>query len=223
MRKVALSFILILLSVSTVFSLDVNMATSYEKCTSFEESVKISVGLTADNYDVLISEYGLKKIDIDARIGHEKENGFFTTGLVNSSYSYELGGWSGLGFLFNYAYTTQHFYLKFGLGIQSAVSYSQYQSRALFAFTPLVDLSLGITVKDINAMAYLNLSDPYEREWKALPTVGLKVEYTALEYSNIFVDVFVKFAEYMTDPVTLVMGYGCRIGTTINCDRWMNV
>lgn len=219
-RKTVLIVIISILCACALFGLDlkqVQFAMSYEKCSSFKDSVKITAGISGDNYDVLISEYGLKKIDIDGRIGHEKYNGFFWTGLANTSYSYGLGGWSGLGVLFNYALNVQWFYLKVGLGAQAAVSYSQYQEQPLFALSPLLDAQLGVTLKAFNASIYLNLADPYEREWKAVPTIGIKTKVEVLGCNIIFADFFIKFAEYMVDPITLITGYGVRIGTVINC------
>jgi hypothetical protein len=190
--------------------------TSYEKCTSFEDPIKMSIGVEGEGYSVLISEYSIKKIDVDARIGHQKSNGFSVLGLVNTSYSYGLGGFTGLSFLARYSYEGQHFTFKFGAGVQAAISYGQYQEKALFAFTPLVEASIGVLVKKINASIYLDFADPYEREWKALPTIGLKAVVSATKCISISANLFVKFAEYLVDPVTLVMAYGFRLGCVVD-------
>ena len=149
-------------------------------------------------------------------MGHQKSNGFSVLGLVNTSYSYGLGGFTGLGFLARYNYENQNFTFKFGVGVQTAISYGQYQEKALFAFTPLVEASIGVLVKNINASMYLDFADPYEREWKALPTIGLKAVVSATKCISISANLFVKFAEYLVDPVTLVMAYGFRLGCVVD-------
>ena len=213
MKKVALALIFLMLCICNAFALEqVVLNASYEKCTSFEDSIKISVGVKGENYNVIISEHGIKKIDVDSRIGHQKDNGFSITGLVNTSYSYGLGGFTGLGFIASYSYESQNFIFKFGAGAQAAISYGQYQEKALFAFTPLVEASIGAIVKNISASIYLDFADPYEREWKSLPTIGIKVLVPTTKYCKISANLFVKFAEYLVDPVTLVMAYGFRLG-----------
>ena len=218
-RKIIISVILILLSLTTLFGLDISLVTSYENSTSFTDKVKISVGLTTDQINVLISEYGLKKIDIDARIGHFKTNDFFINGLLNTSYSYGLGGYSGMGVLFNYSLLAKAFSFKIALGAQGTVSYGPYQSAALFSITPLVEASIGLALKNFSSSIYLSFSDPFEREWKALPTIGLKALISISNFTSVSADAFAHFAEYLVDPVTLIMSYGFRLGCVINCDK----
>ena len=219
MRKIVLGFLLLLLSISTLFGLEVNLVTSYENSTSFIDKVRVSVGLADDYYDVLVSEYGLKKIDVNARIGRYKENGFFVTGIVGTSYSYNLGGYSGIGVLFNYSLMAKAFIFRIALGTQGAVSYGPYQSAALFSLTPLVEASIGLALKSFSSSLYLSFADPFEREWKALPTIGLKALISISSSTSISANAFAHFAEYLVDPVTLIMSYGFRLGCVINCDK----
>jgi hypothetical protein len=223
-KKVALILVFFLLCVGNLVALnkpnvklkEASLVTSYENNTSFEDKLKVSIGLSGEGYRILLSEHSIKKIDLDVRLGHEKANGFYFIGLANSSYSYALGGFSGLGFLANYALKIEAFTFKFAAGIQAAVSYSPYQEKALFSFTPLVEGVVAIELERFKASIYLNFADPYEREWKALPTIGLKTEFSTSSFLSISADAFVKFAEFMTDPVTLIMAYGFRLGCIVN-------
>ena len=222
-RKIILGVILILLSLTTIFALDVSLVASYESSTSFTDKIRVSAGIADEYYDVLISEYGLKKIDIDARIGHFKTNGFFINGLLSTSYSYGFGGYSGVGVLFNYSLLAKAFTFRIALGAQGAVAYGPYQSAALFSVTPLVEASIGLAFKSVSSSLYLSFADPFEREWKALPTIGLKALISISNTTSVSANAFVHFAEYLVDPVTLIMSYGFRLGCVINCDKLVSL
>ena len=231
MKKVALILVFFLLCVGNLVALnkpnvklkEASLVTSYENNTSFEDKLKVSIGLSGEGYRILLSEHSIKKIDLDVRLGNEKANGFYFIGLANSSYSYALGGFSGLGFLANYALKIEAFTFKFAAGIQAAVSYSPYQEKALFSFTPLVEGVVAIELERFKASIYLNFADPYEREWKALPTIGLKALISISNTTSVSANAFVHFAEYLVDPVTLIMSYGFRLGCVINCDKLVSL
>ena len=54
--------------------------------------------------------------------------------------------------------------------------------------------------------------EEWEMDWKALPVFGLRLEWDIDGSSSIFADGYVKWAEYLMDPVAMISGYGIRLG-----------
>ena len=62
MKKASLALLLLMFCIGSTFALErIIWDTSYEKCTSFEDPIKMSVGVEGEGYSVLISEYSIKK------------------------------------------------------------------------------------------------------------------------------------------------------------------
>ena len=59
---------------------------------------------------------------------------------------------------------------------------------------------------------YLTMTHPAERQWKALPVAGIRLDAEASEHSSFYLDIYAKAAEYLIDPVVTVSGYSIRVG-----------
>ncbi len=134
---------------------------------------------------------------------------------TSHSHSYALSGWSGLGYMFNALLTKSTtyvaLYLELSLGAQLAVAYSPYFATVLFSITPICETIAGIQFKDFEALTYMSFVTAQAKEWKAVPTIGAKALITIKESHRLGGEVFIKFAEFLTDTSTLVSAFGVRM------------
>lgn len=161
-------------------------------------------------------------IDTSLTYGSSCESSHSTYGSSYNTYNHTsaLSGWSGLGYMFNANLAkpidpkpTTHIalYLDLSLGVQLAVAYSPYFATALFSITPLCEVIAGIQFKNLEAQTYMSFITEQAKEWKAVPTIGAKALLTIGNSHRLGADIFIKFAEFLTDPSTLVCAFGVRI------------
>lgn len=130
--------------------------------------------------------------------------------------TYGTSGWTGLGYMIDLLLAKGAVYIDLALGAQLALAYSPYFATTLFSATPLCEAIAGLKLSGFEALAYMSFCIPSCKEWKAIPSVGakafVKIADSQTEYSHwLGAETFIKFAEYLTDPRTMVSAFGVRI------------
>ena len=156
-------------------------------------------------------EHGGRKADVSVQYNPTTSSLLSHRILANTSYSYGLCGWSGLGYMLGVDYRRGLFELGLDIGAQLAAAYGPYFGGFLFSVTPLAKAVVGIGATDFEANIYMSFTTPFCREWKAVPTVGGKVAVGVLDPYWIGVEAFVKYAEFLTDTRTMVSAFGIRL------------
>ncbi len=128
------------------------------------------------------------------------------------------GGWSGLGYMLNLLLQGDNIYLGISAGAQISLAYSTYFSQLLFTASPVIEVVGGLDFDKFEFFAYMSLVSPFERDWKTTPTLGAKALVYLASSHWIGAEVFIKFAEYMTDTRTLVDAFGLRISCEVRLD-----
>jgi len=189
----------------------VGISLTYSPNVEFSQRIVEGVRFDNSNYSVYLIEHGGQKILLGASYDIKSNDWLRHEFIVDSSFTYGLCGWSGLGYMFNLFLAKNSVFLNVALGTQLAVAYGPYFGKALFSLTPLCEIEAGINFRSFEALAYMSFSTPYGKEWKAIPSVGAKALVKIENSYWLGGEVFVKFAEYLANPRTMVSAFGVRI------------
>ena len=184
----------------------------YRETTSLSFPASSSIRLSFDGFSLMLRGQGASQLDgilsYDARVGKTISNEF----SFHTSYIPAEGGWSDFAYIFSQNFHWGFFSLGYGIGISAGVAYSPYASNAVWAFSPLLELSGAFNIDPVSIELYFTMLDDWERDWKALPVFGLRLLWDIDGASSVFADGYIKWAEYLMDPVAMISGYGIRLG-----------
>lgn len=206
-------FVLLALTcgMACICAVDVGVSLSYSPNMEFPQ--RLVEGISYQDGDWLIHaiEHGDRKADVSVQYTSKGNSLWEHRFLANTSYSYGLCGWSGLGYMLRMQYSKGLFSLHMSLGVQIAAAYGPYFGDVLFSITPLAETVLKLETKRFEANVYMSFVSPYCREWKAVPTVG--GSFVAKVFGPYWIggDAFVKYAEFLTDTRTMVSAFGIRL------------
>ena len=194
-----------------IYAADVGVSLSYSPNMEFPQRLVEGVSYQDGDWLIHVIEHGGRKADVSVQYTPKGNSLWEHRFLVNTSYSYGLCGWSGLGYMLRMQYSKGLFNLHMSLGVQLAASYGPYFGDVLFSITPLAETVLKLETKRFEANAYMSFVSPYCREWKAVPTIG--GSFVAKVFGPYWIggDAFVKYAEFLTDTRTMVSAFGIRL------------
>lgn len=143
----------------------------------------------------------------DADIGKTIHNEFiFHTDIVPSE-----GGFSTLGYLFSQQFQWSWFFLGYGLGAQSGISYSKY-SVPFYSLIPLFSLDLGVCFDQFSFIFYGTNATHDATEWKLIAALGAKAKMDINKHNSLFMDCFITLDNLMDLTDYTLSGYGVKIG-----------
>lgn len=204
-----LSIMVIVLGVS--YARTVGVSLSYSPNMEFPQRLVEAVSYKEGPWCFDMVEHGGRKTDVSVQYNPKTSSILAHRVLANTSYSYGLCGWSGLGYMLGVEYRRGLLELGLDIGVQFAVAYGPYFEDVLFSITPLARAVVGVASAGFEANAYMSFTTPFGREWKAVPTVGGKVAIGVLDPYWIGTEAFVKYAEFLTDTRTMVSAFGIRL------------
>ena len=184
----------------------------YRETTSLSFPASSSIGLSFDGFSFMLRGQGASQFD--GMLSYELETGRTLSNkfILNTSYIPSEGGWSGLSYLFSQHFRWGFFGLEYGLGLAAGAAYSEYSSLVMWSLSPLLKLSGTFYIDPASITLYFTMADEWERDWKALPVFGLRLGWDIDGNSSVFADGYIKWAEYLMDPVAMISGYGMRLG-----------
>ncbi len=193
-------------------SFEAEGAIGYRSTTALSFPAASSISLSFDGFSAMFRGQGASQFDgiiaYDIAVGRTISNEF----SFHSAYNPSEGGWSDLAYLFSQRFRWDFFALEYGLGISAGIAYSEYSSILSWSLSPLLALSGTFYIDPVSITLYFSMLEEWERDWKALPVFGLRLEWDIDGSSSIFADGYVKWAEYLMDPVAMISGYGIRLG-----------
>lgn len=184
----------------------------YRSTTALEFPATSSVRLSFDGFSVMFRGQGASQFD--GMLSYELETGRTLSNkfILNTSYIPSEGGWSGLSYLFSQHFRWGFFGLEYGLGLAVGAAYSEYSSLVMWSLSPLLKISGTFYIDPASITLYFTMAEEWERDWKALPVFGLRLGWDIDGNSSVFADGYIKWAEYLMDPVAMISGYGLRLG-----------
>lgn len=194
-----------------IYAADIGFSLSYSPNMEFPQRLVEAVLYKEGPWSFDIVEHGGRKADVSVLYNLDGTGLLSHSILANTSYSYGLCGWSGLGYMLGMQYSKGPFGLCMSIGVQLAAAYGPYFGDVLFSITPLAETVLKLKTKNFEANAYMSFVSPHCREWKAVPTIG--GSFAAKAFGSYWVggEAFVKYAEFLTDTRTMVSAFGIRL------------
>ena len=184
----------------------------YRETTSLSFPASSSIKITYDGFSFLFRGQGISQVEgivsYDAKVGNTISNIF----SAHTSYIPPEGGWSDFSYVFSQHFRWDFFSLRYGAGISAGMAYSLYAADVTWSFSPVLALSGTFFMDPASITLYFTMQDEWERDWKALPVFGLRLSWDIDGSSIIFADGYIKWAEYLMDPVAMISGYGVRLG-----------
>lgn len=184
----------------------------YRETTSLPFPASSSIDLSFDGFSFMFRGQGMSQFDgilsYDIKVGNTISNVF----SFHTSYIPYEGGWSDFSYLFSQHFRWGFFSLGYGAGIAAGMAYSEYAYGVMWSLSPLLELSGTFHIDPASITLYFTMQDEWERDWKALPVFGLRLLWDIDGSSSIFADGYIKWAEYLMDPVAMISGYGVRLG-----------
>ena len=193
-------------------------------------SAGISLGARETSmYDYVMSpsvEGTVGDFEFGLNIAEDKwlDGGFYYNGHAGKTFRYELGtgfhevyrrgGMWGLTFDCGQEFLfADHWLLKYMIGFQFGLSWSNYAKEYLpLSESPYIELELGWKNDVFTGKVYWVGDKLYERTWQSLPIVGAYLSYDIAENHQIYLDTYLKVADYMRQPDCLISAAETRIG-----------
>lgn len=132
--------------------------------------------------------------------------------IAHTLYVPEEGGFSDFSLVFKQHFQWHYFALRYSLGAQLGVAYSEYASFLSFSVSPLVGVGFDLIFNPVKISFDYGLDDDFERSWKAVPIARASLSLTINEKHELVVSSFVREAEYLMDPWHLITAWGVSFG-----------
>ncbi len=203
--------IVLVLALGFVYARTFGFSLSYSPNMEFQQRLVEGVSYKEGPWSFDIVEHGGCKADFSVLYNPAGTSLLFHSIFANTSYSYGLCGWSGLGYMLGMQYSKGMLGFCISLGVQIAAAYGPFFGDVLFSITPLAKAVIEASSQNFEANAYMSFVSPYCREWKAVPAVG--GSFAAKVYGPYWIggEAFVKYAEFLTDTRTMVSAFGIRL------------
>lgn len=203
--------IVLVLTLGFVNARTLGFSLSYSPNMEFPQRLVEAVSYKDGPWSFDMVEHGGRKADFSVQYSSRGNSRLGHRFLANTSYSYGLCGWSGLGYMLEMQYSKGLLGFCMSLGVQLAAAYGPFYGNVLFSVTPLAKAVIEASSQDFEANAYMSFVSPCCREWKAVPTVGGAFVAKVLGPYWIGGEVFVKYSEFLTDTRTMVSAFGLRL------------
>lgn len=142
-RGLSLLFVLVLVLGAT-YARTIGVSLSYSPNMEFPQRLVEAVSYKEGPWSFDMVEHGGRKADVSVQYNPTTSSLLSHRILANTSYSYGLCGWSGLGYMLGVDYRRGLFELGLDIGAQLAAAYGPYFGGFLFSVTPLAKAVVGI-------------------------------------------------------------------------------
>ena len=165
-----------------------------------------------ENLDFAFSGIGNDDIAADLRydlsLGKTIHNEF----IFHTDYTPGEGGYSSLGYLFSQQFRFSWFLLRYGIGVQGAVSYTPFADKPFYSLIPLLDLAIGFDIAPVSFIIYGTNASPDTSEWKLMLSFGTRCEVEISDEHLLFADGFIAIDNIMDMSDFTLSGWGVKLG-----------
>ncbi len=210
-RKAFLIFILSLTFSVSAVSFSAGVAGGYrvsEEKTPLNGELMLSIS----DFSLWARVQGNERIDLALEYGGNTGNTIEHIVNLNTAIYPGLGWFAGAEYEFTQTFRWDFFSLGYGLGVQVGILASDLIKGPLFSLSPIIDANIGLHFGPVDLTAYLTMDHRAEREFKALPVLGATFSWRIGGHSTIYADAYMKMAEYLMDPTTIISGWAVRVG-----------
>ena len=214
-QSIRKAFIIILLSLSTLslgaVSFGAGITGGYRVS---DERVPYNGELTLSISDFTLwtRVQGDERVDISLEYGGNTGNTIEHIVNLHTAIYPSLGWFADAEYEFTQTFRWSFFSIGYGLGLQLSVLWSDLLGDPLFAISPIIDANIGFHFGPVDFIGYLTMDHIAEREFKALPVIGATLSWRIGGHSTIYADAYLKMAEYLMDPTTMISGWAVRVG-----------
>ena len=207
-------FILLLLLPAMLFAVDWSAGASLgaRYRSTAPDLFYYSLSASYENLDFAFSGIGNDDIAADLRydlsLGKTIHNEF----IFHTDYTPGEGGYSSLGYLFSQQFRFSWFLLRYGIGVQGAVSYTPFADKPFYSLIPLLDLAIGFDIAPVSFIIYGTNASPDTSEWKLMLSFGTRCEVEISDEHLLFADGFIAIDNIMDMSDFTLSGWGVKLG-----------
>lgn len=172
--------------------------------------------LASFGYDDTTFTFQLQEDEYSATLSYQPRIGKSVSFnlITHTLYVPREGGFTDFSLVFNQNFRWKFFALRYSIGTQLGIAYSEYASFLSFSLSPIVGVGLDLIFNPVQISLDYGLNDDVERSWKAVPVARASISYSIHDNHLLVLSGFIREAEYLMDPWHMITAWGLSFGYT---------